>query len=114
METSLYQARTLARTNDPETSKAAAVMMVESGALNRQEKEVYYEIKLQKAVYKNSDFTYKEDFTAKEIAAKWSLVDGDYNQRYYTVQRRFSGLANKGKIELTGARRDGCRAWRLK
>ena len=105
METSLYQAKTLARSNDPETSKAAAVKMVKSGMLNRQEQQVWEAI-LCLAVHAPYPECTDISFTAKEVSAV-SSVD------YYTIQRRLSSLHYKGKIELTGARRDGCRVWRL-
>ena len=90
-------ARALARTCDPQTSKDAALKMVKSGALNRQEQWVLRQIE-------NSMFP---DFTALEIAR------GIKDKYYYIIQRRLSGLNDKGKIELTGERRDGCRVWRL-
>ena len=97
-------ARRLARTCDPETSKKAAVKMVESGGLNRQEEWVYSRIKK----YRN------DDFTTKDIAALAWEVGVDYYKAYDICRKRFSGLRDKGKIELTGERRDGCQIWRLK
>ena len=117
----------LARSNDPETSKAAAVKMVKSGALNRQEADVYNAIQR----YRRAD-----DFTTKEVAY-WVAYIGKfpYHKAYDICRKRFSGLERKGKIELiqTGVkvtytksipslriekpiykRRDGCRVWRLK
>jgi len=114
----------LARSNDPETSKAAAVKMVESGALNRQENEIFFVI----------DTLYTgNDFTTKDIAAL--MLGYPYYKAYVICGKRFSDLERKGKIELiqTGVkvtytksipslriekpiykRRDGCRVWRLK
>ena len=60
METLFHEtaetARRLARTCNPQTSKDAAVKMVESGALNRQQKEVYEAI----LAHLNNEFTAKE------------------------------------------------------
>jgi len=115
METSLYQAKTLARSNDPETSKVAAVKMVESGTLNRQENEIFFVI----------DTLYTgNDFTTKDIAAL--MLGYPYYKAYDICRKRFSGLERKGKIEpiirgvilgtrkIIYERRDGCRCWRLK
>ena len=93
--------RPLAHRDDPITSYEAADRMVKSGALNRQEERVLDAIKC----YKCS--TWKEDFTAKELSNISSI-------NYYTIQRRLSGLHNKGKIERTGEKRDGCCVWKLK
>jgi len=98
----------LAHRDDPQTSYAAADKLIKSGKLRQQEQEVYDEIDWQLAVYK------KSDFTAKEIADKWSLISGNYNEKYYTIQRRLSGLHVKGLIERTGEKRNGCMVWRLK
>jgi len=94
----------LSHTNDPETSKEAAVKMVKSGALSREEKEVLNAIKLHLSWRKQFDES--EDFTAKEVHYYRGL-------NYYKIQRRLSGLRNKGKIERTGDKRDGCCVWRL-
>jgi len=96
-------ARRLARTCNPQTSKDAAAKMVKSGALNRQEKEVYNAIKK----------SMKKEFTTKNIASWMTTLP--YYKAYDICRKRFSGLERKGKIEeLTGERRDGCRVWRLK
>ena len=94
----------LARAKDPETSHKAAEKMVVSGALSRQEKEVY-------DVILECDTTFP-DFTTKDIAI--AMLSMPYWKAYDICRRRFSGLKNKGKIELTGDRRDDCRVWRLK
>ena len=91
------QAIALARAKDPETSKDAARKMVESGELSRQEKWTLEQI--QNSMLGN--------FTAFELAR------GIKDRLYYIIQRRLSGLRDKGKIELTGDRRDGCQVWRL-
>ena len=110
--------KTLARTENPQTSKDAAEKMVKSGALSRQEKDVY------KAIKEYQFF--KGDFTTKEIAdfMKWLRHD-EYYKAYDICRKRFSGLRDKDKIEniligideKTGKgiykRRDGCRVWRL-
>ena len=116
--------KTLARTNDPQTSKDAAEKMVKSGELSRQEKEVLYIIGIW---YSDSDFT------TKDIARK--MLGYPYHKAYDICRKRFSGLRDKGKIEpisktvmlfgkphkvkstktnkLVYRRRDGCRVWRL-
>ena len=94
---------TLARKENPQTSKDAAEKMVKSGALNRQENEVFDVIK-----------KYGLDFTTKDIARSvWWHTEMPYDKAYDICRKRFSGLQMKGKIELTGDRRDGCRVWRL-
>lgn len=104
----------LARDKDPMTSHIAAEKMVNSGKLNQQENDVYHRAIQYVAYFRNPN-----DFTAKEISAG-SAID------YYTVQRRLSGLRNKGKIERLNTeggawvegqelmKRDGCCVWRLK
>ena len=91
----------LCHTNDPQTSFDAAEEMIRSGKLTKQENDVYHRIIQFIAYFRNPN-----DFTAKEISAG-SAID------YYTVQRRLSGLRNKGKIERTGEKREGCCVWRL-
>jgi len=105
-------ARRLARRGDPETSKKAAVKMVESGALNRQEEEVYKSI----VRYVNYTSLHKvlRGFTTKDIAQEMIGRKYTYYQAYDICRKRFSGLERKGKIFLTGERRDGCQIWRLK
>lgn len=125
----------LARTNNPQTSKDAAVKMVKSGELNRQEQQVYKAI----VRYINVNPLSKiiKGFTTKEIATSMSEFRryADYCKWYDICHKRFSGLKRKDKIELiqTGVkvinpeqvpslriakpvykRRDGCRCWRLK
>jgi len=93
-------AKTLAHKGDPQTSLEAADKMVKSGKLSRQEDLVLRYIKgWNETVNANK-------FTAKNLA--FCGID------YYVVQRRLSGLHNKGKIERTGEKRDGCCVWRLK
>ena len=92
----------LARKNGPQTSKDAAEKMVESGELNRQEKEVLYIIETW-----HSD----SNFTTKDIAVK--MLGYPYYKAYDICRKRFSGLRAKGKIERTGKRRDGCCVERL-
>ena len=94
--------RPLSHTEDPATSYEAADKLVKSGALNRQEQRVWDEICWWIA------HRYPE-FTAKDLA---HYADADIN--YYTIQRRLSGLRNKGKIEHTGEKRNGCMVWRIK
>jgi len=116
---------TLSRTNDPQTSKDAAKKMVESGELNRQEQWIYETIMEYVTVYR------EEDFTTKDIAhciPFLSIPDYPYHKAYDICKKRFSGLRNKGKIEVVvekvdisrytfiykDKRRDGCRVWRKK
>ncbi len=107
---------TLARTENPQTSKDAAEKLVKSGELNRQENWLYGII----VEYNKLDIG---DFTTKDIASYMTDEDtNDYFQWYDICRKRFSGLRDKGKIELVGGdrclsfvkRRDGCRVWRLK
>ena len=114
----------LARKNDPQTSKDAAKMMVDSGKLSRQEIEVLSVIKFWHS---------GKDFTTKDIAARMQ-VTYPFHKAYDICRKRFSGLANKGKIKLiqTGVKvinpeqvpslrivkpvykkRDGCRIYKL-
>ena len=103
--------KTLARTENPQTSKDAAERMVKSGELNRQEQNIYERIL--------AWTRYCNDFTTKDIAScvAWCT----YDKAYDICRKRFSGLERKGKIvtiwtndELWPLRRDGCRVWRLK
>ncbi len=99
--------KTLFHKRDPETSKEAAEKMVKSGKLNRQEREVYNDIR---RYIIDCNCT---DFTAKELAIWCPWVRSRPNNAYYIIQRRLSGLKNKGKIERTGGKRDGCCIWKL-
>ena len=98
--------KTLARTENPQTSKDAAKRMVESGELSRQEKMVCGEII-------RYHYMLGEDFTTKDIALQLTNKTMPYDKAYDICRKRFSGLFNKMKIVLTGERRDGCRCWRL-
>lgn len=103
----------LARKNDPETSKDAAHKLVESGRLTKQEWLVYDVLKRHAR---------PAGYTAKELAY---LIDdkdykGDNTKKYLMVDRRFSGLFNKGKAKIVtvlidgykeNVRRNGCYAW---
>ena len=102
---SVETARRLARTCGPQTSKDAAEKMVKSGKLAEQEAEVY------DAILRYDTYGFP-DFTTKDIAVWLSSVN--YDKANVICGKRFSGLRNKDKIELTGDRRDGCRVWRLK
>jgi hypothetical protein len=103
--------KTLARTNDPQTSKDAAKRMVDSGELNHQEEYIYDEIV--GFVTRRQSFHLPDDFTTKDIARRMEDTAMSYDKAYEICRRRFSGLFNKFKICLTGDRRDGCRVWRL-
>lgn len=117
----------LCHKSDPETSKGAADKMVKSGALSRQEDEVWRIIcGITENVQHDDGYARlgAKDFTAKELTL-FSGLD------YYTIQRRLSGLCDKGKIERIQStdrgellyyksggpiynKRDGCCVWRLK
>jgi len=115
------EAKTLFHRNDPETSQIAAEKMVESGALSRQEEEVWG------AIIDCVRFARRNHFTAKELTQ--SFYFDTHINAYHTIQRRLSGLCNKGKIKRIkigekriGAtdlfkpiykKRDGCCVWRL-
>jgi len=118
-EAKVTDPKTLARTNDPQTSKDAAEKMVKSGALSWQEKMVLLAITRY----------WKDEFTTKEVAKYMSIKSVmPYYKAYDICKRRFSGLERHGKIELVVRegithwpsgepvykRRDGCRVWRLK
>ena len=110
--------KTLARTNNPQTSKDAAEKMVVSGELNRQEEMIYKTIKYYTKIHSH------KDFTTKDIAT-W-IMSMSYYKAYDICRKRFSDLEMKNKIELIRIdfdkktlkhiykRRDGCRVWRLK
>jgi len=94
------EANRLCHRNDPDTSRDAAKEMIVSGRLNRQEQEVYNDIRRYIIDCNHTNFT------AKELAV-------DYHN-YFVIQRRLSGLYDKDKIEKTGERRAGCKVWGLK
>jgi len=96
----IAEIKPLSHTNDPTTSYKAADKMVKSGALSRQEQEVWETIKY------HVNNTFYKTFTAKELVG-WRHLD------YYLIQRRLSGLRNKGRIERTGEKRNGCMVWRI-
>lgn len=109
---SVETARRLARTCNPQTSKDAAEKMVKSGELNRQEKKVFEYIC--QLCRRYPDYM-KKGFITKDVALYITEDDADDYYLWYDIcRKRFSGLHDKGKIELTGDRRDGCRVWRLK
>ena len=93
--------RPLSHTNDPATSFDAADKLIKSGALSKQEKKVLSKIKWYK-----KGFGYGENFTARELSIIAKLD-------YHLIQRRLSGLRDKGKIERTGEKRDNGKVWRL-
>lgn len=97
----------LCHANGSQTSKDAAKKMVESGALSRQEKEVLFVIQ---------NWYFGRDFTTKDIARK--MLPMPYYKAYDICRKRFSGLEDKGKIDVVWEalkikRRDNCRVWRL-
>ncbi len=100
----------LAHTKDPITSHEAADRLVESGELTKQENEVWETIKY------HVNNTFYKTFTAKELVG-WRKLD------YHLIQRRLSGLRNKGRIERVSVNNNGkppwvkrnkCCVWRLK
>lgn len=103
------EARTLFHKTDPETSYEAADRMVKSGALSRQEDEVYEAM----LFYLSATAGFSSDFTTKDIALQMAKGLHAYFKCYDICRKRFSGLHNKGKIERTGAKRDGCCVWGL-
>jgi len=90
----------LSHTNDPISSYEAADKMIKSGELNRQEQRVWKAIRL---LHKT---TRCDNFTAKELNY-WTGIG------YFIIQRRLSGLHNKGKIKRIGEKRNGCCVWCL-
>ena len=94
----------LARDKDVMTSHEAADKMIESGEINRQEEFIY------SAIIRWT--RHCETFTTKDIATCISWCT--YDKAYDICRKRFSGLRNKGKIERTGKKRDGCYVERLK
>lgn len=88
----------LSHQRDPQTSYDAADKMVKSGALSRQEQKVW------EAIAKMS--VSLDNFTAKDLFVCSTIS-------YYTIQRRLSGLRNKGKIERTSEKRNGCCVWEI-
>jgi len=100
----------LARDKDVITSHEAAEKMIKSGNLERQERLVLITIQDVCAVLGTREFTPKEIVRINDRFA------------YHTIQRRLSGLRNKGKIERISInnngkppwkKRDGCCVWRL-
>ena len=96
--------------------------MVKGGKLSRQELRVYEGI----LRYFRDVVSDERTFTAKELAY-WNIAFG---LNYFIIQRRLSGLHNKGKIERIKIGRkqmgatdiyksiykkwDGCCVWRIK
>ena len=104
----------LSHTLDPATSYEAADRMVRSGELEKQEQEVYNDIS------RYIIDGHHKDYTPKELA-HWQT--GNDKENYYRIERRQSGLCNKGYIERISInnngnppweRRNGCCVWRLK
>ena len=107
MSQTLFETKLLCHKNDPETSHEAAKKMVESGKLNKQQKEVSDMI----IHYHNRFMGRIKDFTAKELA-EWTGQSPIYPLlTYYVIQRRLHELTG---IERTGEKRNGCAVWRLK
>ena len=84
----------LSHTDDPQTSYDAADKMIKSGKLSGQESLVLAAIK---------DFMYcgyRSNFTARELSDATNID-------YHLIQRRKSGLEDKGRIKRTGKERNG-------
>jgi len=92
--------RPLSHTNDPETSYNAADRMLKSGALNRQEQKVCSAI-VEFIGFQPNTF----GFTAKELP-RYSGIS------YFVIQRRLSGLRNKGRIERISINNNGKPPWK--
>jgi len=105
-----YETKTLYHRSDPETSREVAEKMVESGKLAEQEALVL------RAIESTPGSSMKSfNFTAKELT-QWTMSSGKWISRklgYFIIQRRLSGLREKGKIRRTGEKRDGCCVWEL-
>lgn len=98
----------IAKTNDPPASYAAGDRMIRTGALSKQEREVY------KACKDYCVVPFHEDFTAKDIAGMLSTgKTHEYQEYYFKVQRRFCGLKRKCKIVRTNKKREDCHTWEL-
>jgi len=116
----LFDQKLLCHKDDPDTSFEAAEKMIKSGALNRQEEQVWIEINL---YVTSPQHLLDGTFTAKDLDD-----DKDINIGYYTIQRRLGGLRQKSKIERLNTegtvyqenkgqklmKRDKCCVWRLK
>jgi hypothetical protein len=98
----------IAHRDDPRTSYAAGDRMIRNGELSRQEREVF------KACKDYCVVPFHTDFTAKDIAGMLSIGKShEYNENYHKVQRRFTGLKNKGKIVRTNQIREDCHVWEI-
>lgn len=84
----------LCHAGDPETSRQAAQKMIDTCALNRQQRCVL-------GCINSSNF---EDFTALELAG------GVKDEWYYVIQRRMHELP---QIKCTGEKREGHAVWKL-
>ena len=91
----------LSRRQDPPTSKQAA-RVVAVKLTERQEQALA------------CLFAYGRG-TTHELAARATRVDGDHYRAtsiHHELARRLPELSSKGKAEVTGEVRDGCRVWR--
>jgi hypothetical protein len=92
----------LSRTGDPETSKAAAKAMKESGKLSRHEAEIIWLIKR---------FPFG-DFTAKGLA-RWADNHTASELDFTQINKRIAYIRRKGLITKTGEVRQGCAVYRV-
>ena len=107
--------KTLYHRQDPDTSREAAEKIVKSGALSRQEEEVWEAIIMYlETKPRTHQLLEWLDFTTKDIALQMAKGLHAYFKCYDICRKRFSGLHNKGKIERTGEKRDNCMVWGLK
>jgi len=94
------QSRLLARRTDPETSRGAVRKVVSTLTMRQQRALACL-------------FAYGPG-TTHELAARATRVDGDHYRAtsiHHELARRLPELARKGKAEVTGEVRGGCRVW---
>lgn len=89
--------RTMARSNDPDTSKAAAVKIADK--LNRLQLHVL------------SAFTRHGKMTAKVAENLPVFGPSGLSLGYSTVRKRIGELKDRGKLYDTGEREAGCTVW---
>jgi hypothetical protein len=101
-EASTVQARLLARTDDPATSKRAAKKIVHRG--DDSSLGEFLNVLLQSG-----------ELTCKEAAQRVHLIAG-YSADYWNSEfnKRVKSWAVAGHIELTGDERGGGRVWRVR
>ena len=93
------QTRLLARRQDPQTSREAAKTVAVT--LTARQEQALWILR-----------TYGPG-TTHELG-KWAPMVADATTVHHELARRFPELARKGKAEVTGEVRDGCRVWRAR